>query len=116
MIETTTAAAAAAPAAQQPPRYYLRFDLFDRVLHAILMISFVGCALSGIPLIAADQAWARTLARLLGGFQSAGLIHRICATVLIVLLVAHLARIFVRGLSTRNGSIWCGVQTRWSPT
>ena len=43
-------------------RYYVRFDRIDRTMHAFLMITFIGCALTGVPLLEADHAWARTLA------------------------------------------------------
>ena len=48
-------------------------------MHALLMVTFIGCALTGLPLLFADHAWARAFARFLGGFQGAVLIHRICA-------------------------------------
>ncbi len=57
-------------------RYYLRFDRIDRVMHAFLMITFIGCAITGMPLLVADHEWAQAFARLLGGFQSGALIHR----------------------------------------
>ena len=70
-------------------RYYRRFTRAQRIVHVFLMLSFVGLALSGMPLLFADQAWAAALARLLGGFQAAGLIHRACAVVMVVLFVGH---------------------------
>jgi thiosulfate reductase cytochrome b subunit len=80
-------------------RYYRRFTPIERVLHACLMLTFVGCALSGLPLLYSDKAWAPTLARLLGGFQGAGLIHRICAAVMIVVFVSHVTMIFYRAIA-----------------
>jgi cytochrome b subunit of formate dehydrogenase len=90
------APAAGSGAAQ---RYYRRFTPIERVLHALLMLSFVGLALSGLPLIFADKAWAATLARLLGGFEGAGLIHRICAFVMIIVFLTHVALVFGQALS-----------------
>jgi len=80
-------------------RYYRRFDRVERVMHAFLMFTFIGCALSGLPLLFADRAWAAPLVRLLGGFEAAGLIHRACAAVMIVIFVAHVARVFARALA-----------------
>jgi cytochrome b subunit of formate dehydrogenase len=79
-------------------RYYRRFDRIDRVMHAFLMFSFIGCALTGLPLLFADRAWAPPLVRLMGGFEIAGMIHRVCAAVMIVLFVGHVVRVFVRAL------------------
>ena len=88
------AGAAAGGGAGVAQRYYRRFTALERVLHAGLMLSFVGCALSGLPLIFADRPWAGTLARILGGFEGAGLIHRICAAVMIVVFATHVLTMF----------------------
>jgi len=80
-------------------RYYRRFTSVERVLHAGLMLTFVGCALSGLPLIFADRPWAATLARILGGFEGAGLIHRICAAVMIVVFVTHVVMVFGKAIA-----------------
>jgi thiosulfate reductase cytochrome b subunit len=91
-------------------RYYRRFTAIERVLHAALMLTFVGCALSGLPLIFADRPWAATLARILGGFEGAGLIHRICAAVMIVVFVSHVLMVFGRAI--RSGSL---MKVLWGP-
>lgn len=83
-------------------RYYLRFDTLDRVMHALLMITFIGCTLTGLPLIVADHAWAQKLAAGLGGFKGTMLIHRICAGVMIVVFAGHVARVFLTALRTKG--------------
>jgi thiosulfate reductase cytochrome b subunit len=80
-------------------RYLRRFTPVERVLHALLMLTFVGCALSGLPLIFADRPWATTLAQVLGGFTGAGLIHRICAAIMIVVFVTHVVMVFSRAFT-----------------
>jgi cytochrome b subunit of formate dehydrogenase len=80
-------------------RYYRRFSRAQRIMHVFLMLSFTGCALSGLPLLFADQAWATALARFLGGFEGAGLIHRICAAVMAVLFVGHVLHLAFRALA-----------------
>jgi thiosulfate reductase cytochrome b subunit len=91
-----------------PQRYYRRFSASERLLHAALMLSFVGCALSGLPLIFADKPWAAALARLFGGFESAGVIHRICAFVMIVVFATHVLMILYRAISRGEllGMLW----------
>ena len=42
---------------------FRRFDAFHRMLHGVLMFSFLGLALTGMPLRFADAGWARVLAR-----------------------------------------------------
>ncbi|MEP7181865.1 MAG: cytochrome b/b6 domain-containing protein [Betaproteobacteria bacterium] len=100
-IETGNPAATtagSAPAAVQ--RYYRRFTAAERILHSLLMLTFVGCALSGLPLLYSDKPWAPTLARILGGFEGAGMIHRMCATVMIVVFVTHVALVFGKAVAS----------------
>jgi len=80
-------------------RYYRRFTSVERVLHALLMLTFVGCALSGLPLLFSEKPWAATLAQILGGFQGAGLIHRIGAAVMIVVFVTHVVMVFSKAIA-----------------
>jgi cytochrome b subunit of formate dehydrogenase len=84
-----TAAGVETGAAGPAQRYYRRFTAIERVMHAALMLTFVGCALSGLPLLYADKAWAAMLARILGGFEGAGVVHRMCASMMIVVFVSH---------------------------
>jgi cytochrome b subunit of formate dehydrogenase len=107
----TPAAAAQAAPRDLASRYYVRFDRIDRTMHAFLMITFIGCALTGIPLLVADQAWAQKLAQLLGGIRVAGVVHRICAAVMIVVFVAHVARVFMAAARRRS---W--LELVWSST
>ena len=81
-------------------RYYRRFGPVERITHAFLMFSFIGCALSGLPLLFANHDWAVMLVKLMGGFEGAGLVHRICAAVMIVVFVSHVLRVLVRGLAS----------------
>ena len=92
------AGAAADGGAGAVQRYYRRFTPIERVLHVLLMLTFVGCALSGLPLIFADRPWAATLARTLGGFEGARLIHRLCAAVMIMVFVSHVAMVFYKAI------------------
>jgi cytochrome b subunit of formate dehydrogenase len=92
-------------------RYYVRFDRIDRTMHAFLMITFIGCALTGVPLIVADHDWAHGLANLFGGIRAAGVVHRVCATVMIVVFALHVLRVFLTALRRRN---W--LELVWSPT
>jgi cytochrome b subunit of formate dehydrogenase len=92
----------ATPALTNEQRYYRRFDPLTRWMHGLLMFSFLGVSLSGLPLIVADHGWAKALARLLGGFESAMIIHRVSAFVMIVLFVGHIVRVTLRAYRTRG--------------
>ncbi len=60
---------------------YRRFTGFDKTLHFVMMASFLGLVVTGLPLKFHDAAWAPAVINLLGGPHRAGLIHRICAAV-----------------------------------
>src|ERR1051326_52080 len=110
MTTSTIASTAADARAKAAPtgRWYCRFTAAERVLHALMMLSFIGLALSGLPLAFADRPWAVTLARLLGGFHSAGVIHRLSAAIMIGMFVTHLLLVTRRAIVTRDvpGVIW----------
>ena len=59
--------------------YVRRFRRFHRNLHLLVVTSFLGLALTGMILKFSYAGWAKFLARLLGGFEAAGLVHRFCA-------------------------------------
>lgn len=56
---------------------YVRFKPVHRIAHAVLMTSFLGLALTGLPLRYNNYGWAQTVSWALGGFSSTGLWHRI---------------------------------------
>ena len=58
-------------------RAFVRFQPVHRIAHAVLMTSFLGLALTGLPLRYSNYQWAQTVSWALGGFASTGLWHRI---------------------------------------
>ncbi len=84
-----------------------RFDAPTRVLHVVIMATFLGLAATGLPLLFSDAPWARLLAMLFFGFHGAGLAHRFFGAILLLAVVWHLAnvswRAFVRG---ERGIFW----------
>ena len=66
-----------------------RFQRIDRVNHALIIITFFGLTLTGMPLLFAEEPWAKFLASLFGGVQAAGILHRIFAIMLIGNFVVH---------------------------
>jgi cytochrome b subunit of formate dehydrogenase len=77
-------------------QFVRRFDRTDRVMHAILMVSFLGLAATGLPLLFSESAWASRFAHALGGFAAAGTIHRVFAFMLIAVFMTHVTRLFAR--------------------
>jgi cytochrome b subunit of formate dehydrogenase len=88
-------------------KLYRRFDRFDRGLHAALIVSFLGLSVTGLPLLFSESVWAGRLARLLGGVYAAGILHRMCALLLIGVFLTHLARVGRRLVVDRDlGVLW----------
>jgi cytochrome b subunit of formate dehydrogenase len=65
-------------------KQYRRFNPKHIFLHLLVITSFLGLSLTGLPLKFSDQHWAKLLMELYGGSGNAGLIHRICAVVTFV--------------------------------
>jgi cytochrome b subunit of formate dehydrogenase len=61
-----------------------------------MIVSFMSLALTGLTLKFSYTGWARVLSRLLGGFESAGYIHRVGAVFMIGTFLAHLVDLYRR--------------------
>lgn len=105
-MSTTITAGHAPHAAAQ--RHYRRFGPIEQVMHVFLMISFLGLALSGVPLLFANQGWAKTLVGWMGGFVGAALVHRVSAGIMLFLFVFHILRTFWRAFRSDDplGMFW----------
>jgi cytochrome b subunit of formate dehydrogenase len=77
-------------------RFVHRFDRYHRLTHICLMVSFLGLAGTGLPLVFSDRAWAWYVSRFWGGYAAAGTLHRIFAVVMIATFIAHIGRIVHR--------------------
>jgi cytochrome b subunit of formate dehydrogenase len=75
---------------QGKPLQFQRFSRLNRVLHVLMIVSFMALALTGMTLKFSYTSWAAFLSRRLGGFESAGFIHRAAACVMFGIFVAHL--------------------------
>jgi cytochrome b subunit of formate dehydrogenase len=88
-------------------RLYRRFGKAERIGHIGLGISFIGLAITGLPLLYSQEPWARWIAHSMGGFEATGFLHRFFALVMIVLFAWHLARVFRRIIVDRDlGMLW----------
>ena len=65
--------------AEESAVYVRRFDKMHRNTHLTVITSFFGLAITGMMLKFSYAKWAQLLSHLLGGFEVAGWIHRICA-------------------------------------
>jgi cytochrome b subunit of formate dehydrogenase len=87
----------AAPKPEKPEKTeekeYVRFTVLNRTLHLTMMLSFIVLALTGLSLKFSYTAWAVKLSHWLGGFETAGLMHRIAAFVMFGTFGTHLVDI-----------------------
>ena len=81
-----------------------RFSRKQRQLHVLVIISFLGLALTGMTLKFSYLGWAHWLSRLMGGYESAGFIHRVCAVITFFYFGAHIHDLFRK--KRRAGQTW----------
>jgi len=87
---------------QPQEKQFVRFSRLNRTLHACMIVSFLSLALTGLTLKFSYTAWAATLSRLLGGYETAGYIHRFAAVVMFATFFFHLKDLF--RMKKENGS------------
>jgi cytochrome b subunit of formate dehydrogenase len=73
---------------------YQRFKPYHRRLHVLVIISFLGLALTGMTLKFSYLGWAQWISGVIGGFETAGYIHRVCAIITFFYFFAHLFFVF----------------------
>jgi cytochrome b subunit of formate dehydrogenase len=94
-----------APAAHRA--HFRRFDLPTRVMHFVIMTTFLGLAATGMPLLFSEAPWARYLAMLFFGFRGAGIAHRFFGATLLLAVVYHVVNVFWRALVRgEEGLFW----------
>lgn len=71
------------------PTQYKRFTSAQRMEHIVLLVTFIGLALTGLPQKYAAEQWAKTLIGLLGGIESTRIIHHFLATILMAEAIFH---------------------------
>jgi thiosulfate reductase cytochrome b subunit len=74
----------------QTERWFFRFNLYHRFLHVLIMVSFLGLVITGMPLKFYSAGWAQTLANLLGGIEMAGRLHRVCGAITFLYFILHI--------------------------
>jgi len=75
-------------------REYIRFTRLHRIMHAGMIVSFLSLALTGLSLKFSYTGWAAVLSHLLGGFETAGYIHRTAAVLMFGIFAAHLTDLY----------------------
>ena len=87
-----------------------------RIAHLIFAISLMVLTLTGMPLFYPDVAWAPAIMKLLGGPQSAGLIHRVAAVIFAGVFFWHLFYIADPHRPRHGRTSRSSARTRWFRT
>lgn len=88
--------------------YIQRLSLFQRVMHLVVIVSFLGLAMTGLPLKYSEAPWASWLVGVLGGFRMASALHRLCAALTFGYFFTHLGHIAYRMLVNREKGLLYG--------
>ena len=86
----------------------MRFGKFHRFGHTLTIISFFGLVLTGMPLVFKDYAWGQWLYAVMGGYPTAGNIHRICALITFLAAFLHFAYLAFETLVKKDKYIFWG--------
>ncbi len=81
--------------------YVQRFSVFQRLIHLLVILSFLTLAITGMALKFAMQPWAQWISDISGGFVVLGALHRFCA--LITFFYFFLTLILLRSKWQRSG-------------
>ncbi|MHC4224234.1 MAG: formate dehydrogenase subunit gamma, partial [Planctomycetota bacterium] len=94
----------AALKAAKGEKLYRRFDRYQRTQHLIMLLSFVLLALTGMALKFSYMGWAQVMSRVLGGFATMGVLHRIGGVALFCVFFTHLFTVWRR--KKRTSRTW----------
>lgn len=82
-------------------QYVTRFVNPHRITHILIVVSFLGLALTGIPLRFSGTEWGQVFSSILGGVEVSRFFHRVWAIVTFGYAIYHLyfilQRVFVKG-------------------
>jgi cytochrome b subunit of formate dehydrogenase len=69
---------------------YQRFDTFSRILHLMIIVSFISLAFTGMVIKFSGVGIFQTLSRILGGYEVTGFIHRVAAVITFLYFFLHI--------------------------
>jgi len=86
--------------------HYFRLNLYHRILHGMVIVSFLGLAITGLPLKFAQTGWGHWLSHAVGGPATAGYLHRFFAIITFTYFALHLGYVLRLVLAGRPGLFW----------
>jgi len=92
--------------------YVQRFTTFARLLHIMVIVSFLTLAVTGMALKFATQDWAGSIADFFGSFWVLGILHRIGAIITVAYFVLHFILIYQNWRKSKHSLLsFCMDQT-----
>jgi cytochrome b subunit of formate dehydrogenase len=79
-----------------------RFSTIQRAQHLLMLTTFTGLALTGLPQKFSTQGWAIAMLNLFGGIEFVRIVHRVFATGLMLGVIVHLIDTLYRLLVMRG--------------
>jgi len=76
--------------------FYTRFSIFQRLEHWVMTLSFITLAVTGLPQRYALAAWSDLIIAGLGGIETVRIVHRVAATVFVLVTLWHFVAIAYR--------------------
>jgi cytochrome b subunit of formate dehydrogenase len=110
-IDEPVSAVGGHPAAETEVRYYTRFTVPQRYLHGFLALTFLGLAMTGLPLRFSSTPWAIAFARTVGGFGTVLFFHLFNAVVLTAAFLIHVANLIYRLAAKREFKLLWGTSS-----
>ncbi len=88
--------------------YVRRFSGLQRTLHILVIVSFLGLVMTGLPLKYSYTGWAHVLIRVFGGLTAAGIIHRMCAVITFGYFFTHVGYLVAKLITSpdRTKYLW----------
>ena len=97
-------------------QYVVRFAKAHRFTHVLIVISFLGLAATGLPLMYYYTNWGRALVSLHGGLEVTRFLHRFCAGITLIYAAYHFYYVVKKAIIERKYSILYGPDSmvpRW---
>ena len=94
---------------EQDDEWFTRFAPFERFLHFLVVTSFLLLVITGMPLKFYYTDWARTIFSVIGGPESARMLHRFGAIVTFLYFGLHVGNVAIN--AWRNRGYLCDPET-----
>ena len=96
---------------EEEDQWVVRFAPKHRFTHLLIIISFLGLAATGLPLMYSFTDWGQWLVRMHGGLGVTRYLHRVCAIITVVYALYHFWFIAKKALIERDWSAFWGPES-----